>query len=744
MGGMRFKLYHEAVGEYELKHAPKGWDGLRYKLLRDKVYHGISREFSIDLEFVKDGFDFIHSIYEAFGIRGNILIFVYEENPHNLRYELAYQGILALEKWNAVDGDGATGRYGVTNIDFIGFTQRFINSEDVEVNINAGTGIHGQALAPLPAVPITLHSQAINQSYYAQNTVGIEQFVWMVAKGTEREGFILFGFDKVDINDLGVYDYQTGVVTSEEAPEIFTASGAGEHAITIDIKGLLRIEREGALDAVKTDDFDFASFGIYLQKNDEPPIELHRQIDTDVVSDFISYYAITKTFTLALEEGDKVKFYGTFGVSLIDGNLVGNYDFPVSLQLERGSSLKVEATTTSEAYTTKGTLIYEAFAAICSSYTGYTRAFYSDFFGRTDSEPLQYPVDGEGSHLMVVNGFKLRGLDYEAVVLKYEVVNALRKIAGLPPLAVPPNDGKYDIFTSFKDLFTATDAIWCLGAGVEVVNGELMVRVEKRKHFYASDIVLELGRVSKLQKQVAAEDYYNEAEFGYSEWKVESENGLLEFNAKHSYTIPNEKIKSKYTALCPYLASGYRIEKTKRERLVSSQNKDTADDDKNFFICVRRVDGGWESEQGEVYVATTGIAQVDTAYNLRINPVAIRDNHLPVVRHSFYKHPEEAALRFNKGEANYSITLTDMDGKVLEGGKDVLHKDMPPALYIPEVYRFEYELNHHQLRQLRENPYGIIRFRDQYDNILMGHIMEVDATTHDGLSQFTLKRAYDA
>lgn len=757
----RFKLFHESLQEYELQHAPVGWDSLNYKFIRDTEYHGMSREFSVELEFVKDGFDYIHTVYETLGINASILIAVYEQNPMNYRYELAYTGTIALDDWKVSDGVGSKARRGRTNIEFVGFVQQFVNGEDVEVGLHADTSVANSAIQRGKLTTVLAHAREIVEDYRATSTYASPAMSIAWDDDTKPDGYMrmqkmLFGFDDVENNELDVFSYNTGFVEQDTDVPLFIAKGAGKFRLQIEMKGRVEALNQNKANLLwglsgiwAKDTFRRATFWLYMKVGNGEPVELYYHRDDDCYpGEYKHDYQLSLDREVEVQTGEAVHFYGML---LIDDIHVpgADYQFHMRQQLEKGSTMTINGSTQFEQTSVKGYMVHEAFDAAVAGITGKVKAFYSDLFGRVDSYPRQYSQDGEGSLLMLLNGFMLRGFPTPGSLeppvdpgpdaswrerLLYEGLLGIYKDS--------LKNGK-GIFTSFSELFKAMDAVFCIGAGVEMVNGEQVVRVEKREFFYQPYAILELGKVTGLVKHVEKERYYNEAEFGYKDWQIEDTNGLNEYNAIAHYTLPVTRVKGKYSAVCPYIASGYRMEMARRERFKTTSSKDHKDDDKVFLLKLRRGADGLETERHGAYSATEGIHSPETAVNLAINPVQMVKNHQKWLGMSFFKM-EDKVLRFNKGEGDYDWKLTSLDGEVTEAGVNIPYSDFAQPYSHPETYEFEYDLSYQQLRLIRENPYGIIKFKDEYGNPYQGHILEIDSTGETKLTKFKLRRVYEA
>lgn len=716
----RFKIWHEAVGEYELKHAPEGWDAIESHIERVKGLHGVRVDFTLDLKFVKDGFDRISTIYETFGIQANVLIFVYEASRLGFHYNLVYTGTLAYEKWVVTDFP----RSGTANIDFIGFTHKFLNSEDTEVNLHSTTGVHGKPMTGLKTVDIEMHSQAIHQGFDGAKEVSSSAITFMVQDDSFSPATQLFtfGFDKVESNELGVYEAGDGWLNEVSDAPILDSKGSGSFTLKININGEVWASHASEDDRNLKGDFKGMEVKILFRKNDEEPIELFQEKNSNVIGNHTIYYNVKRDVTVDLEIGDKIYLQGWLQITERTSPFPGLWHFKAEHTFSKGSSLKIGASTTTESSIAQGVLVHEAFDRICESITGYPKSFYSEFFGRTDSHGFQYKEDGPASLMAILNGFALRGFpqDYD-------------------PAEADPEKLKRYLHTSFKELFEAMDAIYCLGVGIEKVEGVDVVRVEPREYFYnTSQVAVQLGKVSKLKKSVASDFYYKEVLAGYSDWKIEDVNGLNEFNASQTWTTPVTRTKNRYEAICSYIASGYRIEKVRRQRYSISDTTDTGDDSKIFVVMLTRDGYGFRSATNEGVSEISGVDDPASVYNLRICPANMVKNHLRELSSSFYK--VTTGLVFNKGEGNYKMSYTTTEGVVTRNGVDIPREEIGDAYFIPEHYEFEAPLRQFDMKTIRENPYAMIKFMDSSGAILAGHLLELKHSAKDQLGEFKLLR----
>lgn len=736
----RFKLYHEAAGELELEHAPVGWDALEFTVKRGQM-HGMTLDFTGQLDFVKEGFDFIHTVYEVFGVEAQVLLFVYEASRLGFHYELVYAGQVALEGWRVQDFP----RQGTANVDLASFTHRFLNRLDVDVDLTALTGLDGAPMATMPLAAAGLHSQGIVQGYDARATVESTTLTYVHQDNFDmpRGQHAVFGFNEVVSNELGFNTYGTTFVTGPtENWQVYEAKVTGTIALDLRLVGMLKGTAQNGT-------YTGIDWEISYRKNGGAPVVLHTAYgQANNAEETYIDYDVSRSFSVAVVPGDRIYLLGRFYVQGADRKppWVTPYRFTLQNFLYRDSFLKASASTTVDTgNNSRGVLLHEALARVTESITGYRNAFYSDFFGRTDSLPRAYPADGEGAGHLLLNGFWLRGFPIKGQLGALEPLPAdatfTERFAWYArKLTLEQLDAKSrGLSVSFERLFKAADAVWCLGAGLERVNGELVVRVEPRQHFYRlHETAARLGRVAALSKSVAGELYVKEAVFGYREWKIEEENGLLEYNTRSAWTTPVTRSKNRYEHISEFVTSGYMIEKAKRDPFTLAESKDSRGDENLFLIALARQGEGWRSATTENVDATDGIAEPASAYNLRLTPRTMLHRHLPFLAASLYKM--DRGLLFSTGEGNYRASYT-VGSNTFAGGTDVLREWVPQPVYLPEEYEFECGLSQFQARSIRENPYALIRFQDHAGTEYAGFLLEMSHSPREKKGKFKLLRA---
>ena len=728
----RFTLKNDRLGTLSLKHPPLQWNDLSFTYERDKKYHGIAPKVAFEAEFVKEGKDYILQAFNRDSIEAVVTLEVERYNVNTFEYELIYTGRLDFTNFHE-DTGGDNGHAVTVGVEQSGYARQFLNLDDIEINLQKLESLNGKLIPAFSkeTESILLHSKKIIKRYEAvvdpfDPNLPVEYYIASMVVNTKpmiqkHWATLSFGFENVIVNELNATPSisQFNFITPPDIrtlSEHLEVSEQGPYRIDINLQGWVK-----ALDDWETygipqgkGDIKEAEFRILYQINTNPATELFYYHKNNVQGDFYTDIQITQTFYENFVPGDRVYLYGE--IQILDSSPflpTSDYEFQFEALLHAGSYLKITGDTQTPATYGRGILAHEAFSRIVQSTSDMQAEFRSDFFGRTDSQPVTYPTDGPGSLLWISNGFQIRNF----------------------PLSNKP------VFTSFRTLFDSLDAIYCLGVGIELDNGKEVLRVEPRDYFYKSEVVLRLGCVSKFKRSVAIDYFYNQAEFGYEQWQSEQINGLEEFNARQTVTLPLTQIKSKYSALCNYITSGYVLESTRREQYVDSNTKDGQRDNQNFLVCLLRDGGNLVTERNQQALVLQNVISPDTVYNVRLSPARNKRRHASQLKAGLLNRATQQ-VKFNNGEGNYLLRsqLIGEDSVMVEN-ENLTVADLPDPAFIPEHYDLEAPFTYAQQQAFEADPYGLVEFEDAKGEIHRGYVVSVKTKPTEQSGEFKLLRA---
>ncbi|MBA9078337.1 hypothetical protein [Rufibacter quisquiliarum] len=716
----QFQLSNAHLGTRILVNDPVGWDSLKTELVRDATYKGISITASSDLEFVKDGRNYLLAAEQNEGIEANVACTLKEYNPNTFGYEEKLTGRIGFDKFK---DDGIRVSADITQDTT---AQLLLNQDDVEVNLLSDRAINGN---PLPSSvnylqEVELHSKVILQKYRGRSKGQANaSYPTFVTEGWARSPYILFGFNEVELNELNLTNTMSGFLTYDgpvEIPEVYKSDAMGRFDISLNIDATITI---GLVDG----DFDKATIWYYFRVNNGPEQQF-AYFSTSTAGGTLKE-RLTGVFSasLNLNKGDKVYVYGRVLVEDVSGSYRLNY----VIQMADASFLYIDFQGSTSPTPCKGMLVHEAFSRVCESLLGRSPAFYSEFFGRTDSQAIAYAQDGKGSLLFYTGGFQISNFP-----LQYE--------SGTGGVSARP------LTANFKDLFEGLDALYCLGCGIEKINGVEMVRVEPLSYFFRKEVVAELGEVTKLTRSVAMEYHYSAAEFGFQKWKTGQENSLDEFNAKQTSLTPLTQTKNKYSKLSKLIGGGFLIEEARRKQYEpeEDQQSDSADDDSKFIVCLLRDnDNVFVTERNQV-IELGNVYSPETVYNARLSPKRrlTETDHGRVLKGALLKQMQKQVAFSPKSEGNFRAgTKYPGEAEFLYEDSSIAVADLPEAMWVPEYFEFEAPLSEGQVSAIMSNPYGMVGFV----NTLKpgspkgyGFILSMEQEKDTSLAKFKLLGAY--
>lgn len=380
---------------------------------------------------------------------------------------------------------------------------------------------------------------------------------------------------------------------------------------------------------------------------------------------------------------------------------------------KENSYLKFSNTSIEVPSIAKSYLIYESFNRVCEAITDTPNAFRSNFFGRTNSSPQTYGLNGCSAWVALTNGLNIRRM--------------LDKDFNLFPF-----------ITNFFDLFKSCNAIWNLGCRVEQdEDGNYYIRVEPKEYFYDNtEEIFTINQASNIEKTFAVEKLYNDVEIGYDKWEIENINGLDEFCTKHFYEIPLINVKQKLNQLSPYIASGYIIEMTRRVQYSDNPTSDWQFDNDNFIIATNNqlvisdkytsppvaesYDPGQVAERNENYIQVTNLISPESCYNLRLSPGNMILNWFKSLAPAILLKPDKR-IKFVHGYANITLFTEKIDSCSIAapgGFKESQHIQLSSteassleniALFTPVYINFEYPIDFCNFITIKDQSNKLIR-----------------------------------
>jgi hypothetical protein len=397
--------------------------------------------------------------------------------------------------------------------------------------------------------------------------------------------------------------------------------------------------------------------------------------------------------------------------------------------ISKGGSVEMKTLSYSKPETSKVFMINEAISRIAESITNDRVRAYSEYFGRTDSEPYSVVEDGCGSLEVITDGIRIRRQENK----------------------VP---GQTSVFAqSLEDIFNGLNPIHNIGIGIEPDanrEGYNRLRVEPWRFFYNNTVVLSCTGIGQITRETYEKEIFSTFKFGYNKWEAEEYNGLDEFLTKRGYRTTLERVKNDLVLLSTLIASGYAIEITKRKG--NTDSKDWRYDKETFIICVKRNEDAIEVELGNVQ-APINIIDPDTLYNYRISPVRNAMRWMDKVLASYEQFDSGAKIIFTDGDGNYFASGEMEDGTCKPENTPLaenvtidssLFADVNQAKPFLKAERviFDYPMSSREYKLIEANPYGLIYFENDCEESL-GWIDKISYKPEEGTATFSLIPAID-
>lgn len=743
MNQLLVQLINEDFGVLNLYESePIGLDSFSIKRERDELGEGFLYEFSVNLEFHKEGREFVQSVFEQNGVDGVISINIYSYNANTYSFEIEYEGQLQLDNYSLTEETVKT------NVEPVGFERKFLNQVKRNVSMDDVSSRLGEPIGAANSFDLTLPSRSILQQFIARPDSEIERQQFGVAQldlptvGIGPGQFVRQAtvYASINNNDRDIDDFDSTISQdfgwSEGGPDEFHRVTTDEAGLT-DINISLRARHEIiAIHSNNSINLEVQGCGVtnLLPLSIKAFFE-HRKTDDTVVSkiqigtdynvpacpgvpgsSFTSSFE-TKTYMETdrlLDVGDKLYVYYQI-------DLAGTYEKPgatggtdiqhtFKIQPDNSSTeISVKTRTQFPESEVRSYMVYEFLEHIVSYLTDNQGSMRSEFFGRTDSS-FPYPQDGPGSSLCITNGRSIRKLETSTV------------------------------FANWEDAFTSLNSIFCLGYGFEnLEDGSKIIRIEQKSYFYNNQLkAVEIDTVSSLKKVVEIDMLYSDVKIGYP--KIENigqTNGVDEFNTNRTFSSPLINTTNELDIRSVYRASSFEIESQRR---IAETTEESKLDDENFMIYLKRDGGNFVVETGADFEQIIGLFDSETAYNIEISPARSLRRWGYILASNLIRSADKA-FKFSFGDYNYNVATKRFgEPLIFENGDYDMTDEVP--LFYPELYEFEIEAKKNTRDLINDGINGYMVGNDWSGNTFEGFFKVLDFSISENKGDLTILRLY--
>lgn len=697
MAIQKFILKYNAEEE-TLVDNPDGWSENGQMWQRHKEYHGVFQSYTVNtFRFGRksgQGGDFIYEKYLIDDIKTIIAIEIYDRNPQTDDFDISYIGLLNFdpEKFR-IERDFVEIGF-VQNSDI----QKFTTNDEIELNIKSLFGLDGTAINDFVNAPAEITFKGINLFLIVEETGYFSR--WLFFNNNPA-------YEEYPIEDREIYYYGNNVEINEIGDRLQTIYGeTGEdHYI---------YEDSDRTAEIYTNDTDFDTEIIFTNVDSEDNGSrvffaigaggYAKLIITIVLQIYDSEDVLTgqdiiwsETFEETIS-GDFTHYINYNISDLIDTPKAFGFNWSVpaggrmvlrtmvmpeastwinsfcSYQQQLTNNLSfVEKSPTIGDTINNGYLTHELFTRVFQQILSKENGFYSEFFGRTDSEFISYMANGPGSLDFIIDGWNLRQFPNSQFVVE------------------------------FKKLFQTFDGIYNLMIGYDKTNERFYI--EQKSEAFKSDLIMfDVGEVSECVITPYKDAYFNEIEAGYEEkGDYEEVQGIYEINLNQNYAV-NMPVKETLKIKAPYNTDSIGMELARRKPYSAYASEDTKYDEKIYVV---RTDGSETIQGGEDLSGFTGIEE---RYNLCFTPRENTIRWASFIKSGLWKEGT-ITLKFQSATKSINITYKNQNGDIVDEFDNITDSDLPDLrLFDPQYYEFEGVFNLSFKEKLDENPHGLIKF----------------------------------
>lgn len=661
---------------------PVGWDTNRPTLTRDEVYHGAIRSFTVDLTFIKDGYQYLKQLYDTEGVLSECLVYIYEHNNSTHEYVLQDVGKIDFTEWNETITSGK----GVTlTITDTAFAEKIRAREDVEINYNDNVDLDDNPMSE----PVYVDQEILGMDVISEGTL---ETVEQTIKFSAFESGYDYGYFWIPgVTASGQIPGLKSVIakfvqfTTAEDIDFYVAENDGE--LIIDGKLLYDFLVENAPGSNNT------VSAVWVKADGSPTEFLARNVYDNNTVNLNQELDISGTYQL--KEGDRI-FLSTRALTDAGGepNASQLYIKPATINFTQ----KDKALPTNS----KGAFLFDAFNRTIESITGVTDSLFSNVLDN----------GGEFHDYTVQNGFLIRNYTPEQSAMSWK----------------------------FKDLFQNNEKIFNLGLAI---NSDNTVEIRKKIDFFQDGVILTIGKdrieADSFEKSIDTEYFFSDIEIGYAKSAYEEISGLEEYNNQSFFNTILSVLNNKLDAVSKIRGDGYGIEFARRKQKEDDVTEDTKYD-KDLFMLNVIDDEGYKQLTTEGFSSITGIEQIETPANLNITPAQNLRRWGWMLSAGLQKYTD-SLIKFNKSDFESDLSTTK-DGLTVAESANVPYSELEAPVFTGHKIIFTAPLTFDELNILKASPYQIVKVWNPIDEEFnFGWIREVGIEAADKATNWELIEA---
>jgi hypothetical protein len=584
-----------------------GWDKLKNEIKRDLIWHGVFfGSQGADFEFWAQAEKVLKAEYEAYGIEADMSLKIEQDCGHG--YEFYDTWKFVFTNYDHSSGQGCFVKCTLEATDDV-MTIR--NRVDQKVNLEAGKSFDEVTVLPaysrLP-FSLLLPSKGIFIQDYFKNDNDFETPVQGVPENdnpgadpsstNNEDGMIEVGFDNQAASEIGlagtgnqalyncVLTY-AGFLGCNDTNRFILPGLLANNISPLSISPTVNFQENtpnyGAIDnPCKLEVLILGSFfdidctidnSVYViailpvgkegtSASDYTFIQLPigGALPGGTIAINIGYF----DDNFILNKGDRIYQFISIHHTRVNSDITSGIP-AFKMKFDSGNYFRLSNISHTPATTSKAFMINEAISRVVEAVTDNKVKGYSEYFGRTDSEPYSHDNDGCGSMEAITDGLRIR-----------------RQENKIPGKSTP-------FSVSLKDIFDGICPVHNIGMGLEPDTnrpGFNRWRTEPWHFFYKDQVIMHCTGVEKIKRRVYEKEIYSGFQFGYQKWEAEEYTGLDEFLTKRNSRTRLAQISNNLVKVSTFVYSGYALEITRRKG--NNNSKDWRYDKDVFGICLTR------------------------------------------------------------------------------------------------------------------------------------------------------------
>lgn len=696
----KFILINSSGSETEVDN-PQGWDNAEVEISRDNNWHGIFFSYVYqELRFYGTGASLIKAEYDEKGVDGDMEMSVLFQCSDGETYDEFYRGRLAFDGYAETCGDECIVTISLQDSNDIMLMR---NNYEQKVNLNSNIAFDETTELTeynylnfdleIPSRGIPAKSYGSNNEAQSFDLLDFPQWSGIKAANItgDLQGYFMPIFANTTFSEIENTTINStpsfSTANTDIPPFIDWVPGSLQCSpdsvrVRYRVKGRLQditnAERSAAV---------ILQLVVGSQLQGGTVITTHNIASYFESGDVTTEYDVSFDDFVPLSEGQNIYLAFTIQYQKFTGAVL-QFLIPV---FDIESFFETVIISHCAPTTAKTYLINEAISRTVEAITNDKIRFFSNTFGRTNSQPYSIPGETCAGAFAVSNG-----------------INVRRRLL---------TDGSQPgCFVSLQQLFEEMKSIWNIGLTIEPdLNrpGFNRLRFEDWRYFYQDDTGIRFNYPTSIRKSVDLSKVFNRIAAGYNKWTAGEFSGLDELMTKRRFRVNINATSNELDITSDIIVAPYTWEITRR---LDTGTEDWQYDNDLFGVCLKGTGDPIEYSVetfADVAYSVENIKDPDTCYNGRISPIRNVMRWFNVIMQGLRHLQVDSKLIFTEGEANYiakfGLNSCNIEGAAIQENESIEladfenPEDAKPPLFA-ETLVFEHPLNFNLFKKIKNEP----------------------------------------